>query len=58
MKENESLNEYHNKLSKLVNQIKSYGDTIDDHIVVNKILISFTKKFDRIVVVNEERRTW
>ena len=40
IKENESLNEYFNRLSKLVNQMKFHGDTIDDHRIVDKILIS------------------
>ena len=56
MKENESLNEYHNRLSKLVNQMKSHGDTIDDHGVVDKILISLTEKFDQTVAVIEETK--
>lgn len=54
MKENESLNEYFNRLSELVNQMKSYGDTIDDRIIVDKILISLTEKFDPMVAVIEE----
>lgn len=42
MKENESLNEYFNRLSELVNKIKSHGDTIDDRKIVDKILINLT----------------
>ncbi|XP_050889637.1 uncharacterized protein LOC127094920 [Lathyrus oleraceus] len=56
MKENESLNEYFNRLSELVNQMKSHGDTIDDRRIVDKILISLTEKFDPIVVVIEETK--
>ncbi|XP_050909304.1 uncharacterized protein LOC127123091 [Lathyrus oleraceus] len=54
MKENESLNEYFNRLSKLVNQMKPHGDTIDDLIIVDKNLISLTEKFDPMVNVIEE----
>lgn len=54
MKENGSLNEYFNRLSELVNQMKSHGDTIDDRRIVDKTLISLTEKFDPIVVVIEE----
>lgn len=56
MKENESLNEYFNRLSELVNQIKSHGDTIDDRRIVDKILISLTKEFDPMVAVIEETK--
>ncbi|CAJ2638092.1 unnamed protein product [Trifolium pratense] len=56
MKENESLNEYFNRLSELVNQMKSHGDTIDDRRIVDKILISLTEKFDPMVAVIEETK--
>lgn len=46
MKENENLNEYVNRLSELVNQMKSHGDTIEDRRIVDKILISLTARFD------------
>jgi len=54
MKGNQSLNDYFNRLSELVNQMKSHGDTIDDRIIVDKILISLTEKFDPMVVVIKE----
>ncbi|XP_045817143.1 uncharacterized protein LOC123910135 [Trifolium pratense] len=56
MKENESLNEYFNGLSELVNQMKSHGDKIDDRRIVDKILISLTEKFDPMVTVIEETK--
>ncbi|XP_050909881.1 uncharacterized protein LOC127123725 [Lathyrus oleraceus] len=56
MKENESLNEYFNRLSELVNQMKSHGDIIDDRIIVDKILISLTEKFDPMMIVIEETK--
>ena len=56
MKENESLNEYFNRLSELVNQMKSRGDIMDDHRIVDKILISLTEKFDPMVAVIEETK--
>ena len=43
MKENESLNEYFNRLSKLVNQMKSHGDTIDYHNQNNDRILYVTK---------------
>ncbi|XP_050890235.1 uncharacterized protein LOC127095607 [Lathyrus oleraceus] len=56
MKENESLNEYFNRLSELVNQMKSHGDTIYDRKIVDKIRISLTEKCDPMVVVIEETK--
>jgi transposase InsO family protein len=56
MKENESLNEYFNRLSELVNQMKSHGDTIEDRRIVDKILISLTARFDPMVAVIEETK--
>lgn len=56
MKENENLNEYFNRLSELVNQMKSHGDTIEDRRIVDKILISLTARFDPMVGVIEETK--
>ncbi|XP_058771674.1 uncharacterized protein LOC131645034 [Vicia villosa] len=55
-KENESLNEYFNRLSELVNQMKSHGDTIEDRRIVDKILISLIARFDPMVGVIEETK--
>ena len=38
--------------------MKSHGDTIDDHRVVDKILISLTEKFDQTVAVIEETKDY
>lgn len=54
MKENESLNEYFNRLTCLVNKMKSHGDTIEDRRIVDKILISLFESYDPMVVVIEE----
>ncbi|XP_050914756.1 uncharacterized protein LOC127129650 [Lathyrus oleraceus] len=56
MKDNESLNEYFNRLSELVNQMKSHGDTIDDRIIIDKILISLIEKFDPMMAIIEETK--
>ncbi|GJS62129.1 retrovirus-related pol polyprotein from transposon TNT 1-94, partial [Tanacetum coccineum] len=39
MKENESLNDYSSRLTDLINQMKSYGDEIEDQRIFEKILI-------------------
>jgi len=50
------LNEYFNRLTDLVNQMKSHGDTIEDRRIVDKILISLIEKFDPMVAVIEETK--
>ncbi|KAI4313310.1 hypothetical protein L6164_026301 [Bauhinia variegata] len=56
MKEKESLNEFLNRLSELVNQMKSHGDTIDDCRIVDKTLISLIENFDPMVAIIEETK--
>jgi hypothetical protein len=56
MKENESLNDYSSRLTDLINQMKSYGDEIEDQRFVEKILISIPEKFDPIIVVIENTK--
>nr|XP_043630099.1 uncharacterized protein LOC122601401 [Erigeron canadensis] len=56
MKENESLNDYSSRLTDLVNQMKSYGDEIDDQRIVEKILITIPEKFDPIIAVIENTK--
>ena len=43
MKDNETIGEYYSKLLEVVNQIKLYGDLMNDQNVVEKILTSFPK---------------
>ena len=38
----------------IVNEMRSYGDTISDQQVVEKILISVKKKYKYIVAITEE----
>ncbi|XP_073112132.1 uncharacterized protein [Elaeis guineensis] len=56
MKKNETLNEYFTKFMELVNQMKSYGDSIDDRRIIEKILITLPEKFDPVVAVIEEAK--
>lgn len=56
MKENESLNEYFNRLTDLLNQMKSHGDTIEDWRIMDKIVISLIEKFNPMMVVIEETK--
>jgi hypothetical protein len=54
MKETESVKEYTSKLSHLVNQMRLYGEVVDDSKVVEKMLISLPDKFEAKVAAIEE----
>ena len=54
MKESESVKDYSSKLSKLVNQMRLYGETVEDFKVVEKMLISLPEKFEAKVAAIEE----
>ncbi|TQD93427.1 hypothetical protein C1H46_020946 [Malus baccata] len=56
MKEGEPLNDYFSRMFELVNQLKTYGEELTDARIVQKILISLTRKYDNIVNVIEETR--
>ena len=56
MKETESVKDFHSRVAKIVNQIKNYGDTIQEKKLVEKILWSLPKKFDHVVAATEESK--
>ena len=56
MEEKETINDYVTRITRLVNQIKSYGETVAEQNVVSKILRSLTSRFDNIVVAIEESK--
>ena len=53
-KETESFKDFNSRVAKIVNQIKSYEDTIQEKKLVEKILQSLPKNFDHVVAAIEE----
>ncbi|KAK3036496.1 hypothetical protein RJ639_030510 [Escallonia herrerae] len=50
MKKGESAQAFFFLMSNVINQIRSYGDTIEDKKIIQKILRSLPMKFDHVVV--------
>ena len=56
MKETESVKDFNSRVAEIVNQIKSYGDTIQEQKLVEKILWSLPQKFDHVAAAIEESK--
>lgn len=56
MNENESVQGYLSRTSAIVNRMRSYGEKIDNQIVVSKVLRSLTTKFEHVVTAIEESK--
>lgn len=54
MKEFEKIKEYFSRVIEVVNQMKTYGEEISYHKIVEKILISLFEKYKYIVAAIEE----
>lgn len=53
IEKNKVVNEFSNRIIKVVNQMKSYDKEISDIGVVGKVLISLSDKLNHIMVVVE-----
>ncbi|KAK2993907.1 hypothetical protein RJ640_012781 [Escallonia rubra] len=49
MKETEKFQEFFSRVAEIVNQIRSYGDTIEEKKIVEKILRSLPQRFEHVV---------
>lgn len=56
MNEGESIQAYFSRVSGIIKQIRSYGDTIQDRKIVEKILRSLPAKYDHVVAAIEESK--
>ncbi|XP_024162529.1 uncharacterized protein LOC112169713 [Rosa chinensis] len=56
MNETELLNDYSTRLTDIVNQMKTYGESITEKRVVQKIFMSLNRKYDAIIYIIEETR--
>jgi hypothetical protein len=56
LKDPDSIDQFTNIVMELVNQIRQNGDELEDQKVAEKVLRSFPRKFDPIVVVIEESK--
>ena len=54
MKDNESVDIFMTQVMSVVNQLRQYGDDVENKRVIEKVLISFPKKFEPVVVPIEE----
>ena len=56
MKELESVNQFMTRVSRLVTQFQTYGQLLEQKIVVQNILRCLTKKFSMVVATIEEAK--
>jgi len=56
IEKNEVVDEFSNRIVKVLNKMKSYGKKISDRRVVVKVFINLLKKFDPIMVVIEKTK--
>lgn len=56
MKSNESVQEFMSRVVAIVNQMRIYGDKMDDELVVTKVLRSLAPRFDHVVAAIEESK--
>lgn len=56
IKESETLTDYFSKLTEIVNQMKSYGERVEQKRIVEKILVSLPEKYNTMVGIIEETK--
>jgi len=56
MKETEEIDSFMNRVMTVINKLKIYGEEIKDKTMVEKVLRSFSAKFDVVVASIEEAK--
>ncbi|XP_073120811.1 uncharacterized protein [Henckelia pumila] len=56
MKDNKDIRTFISRVFEIINQIKSYGDTVEDKKIVEKFLRSLPQKFEHVVAAIEESK--
>ena len=56
MKENETVQEFFSKVAAIINQMKGYGDNINDQKIVEKILRILSIKYEHVADAIEEAK--
>ncbi|KAA0066379.1 UBN2 domain-containing protein [Cucumis melo var. makuwa] len=56
MKNGESIAEFLSRATTIISQMQTYGETIKDQTIVEKVLRSLTPKFDHVVAAIEESK--
>ena len=56
MKDSETIKDYYSKIKGIINQMRAYGENILDKRIVEKILISISRKYDSIVTTIEQTK--
>ena len=56
MKELENVDQFMTRVSGIVTQFQTYGETLEHNIVVQNILRCLTKKFAMVVIAIEEEK--
>lgn len=56
MNDSESIQNFLTRITSIVNQIRNYGDTIEDKRIVEKVLRSLPLKFDHVAIAIEESK--
>ncbi|KAL3534239.1 hypothetical protein ACH5RR_002700 [Cinchona calisaya] len=54
MSDSETVQDYYTKITKIVNEMKIFGEQISDSGIVEKVLVSLPPKFDSMVSIIEE----
>src|ERR1044072_474696 len=56
MKKNDKVSEYISRVILITNEMKAYGETLSEQVIIKKVLRSLTPQFDYIVIAIEHSK--